>query len=559
MKVDQPTGTGLLCGHLADCGVEFAAVCPGSRSAPLALAIAADSRIHAVPVIDERAAGFMALGAAKASGQTALVITTSGTAAANLAPAIHEAREARVPLIVITADRPPELRGIGEGQTIDQVGMFTSAAPCLSLDDGGSAEDWLALARKAWELANATRPGPVQINLTLRPPLNEAPPAYKPRAVASAIDETAADSCDLTLVREAVASSKRPQLLAGRDERGVNSWIADFAAQAGIPLIADPLSAVGHGATRTAHWDLILSSTAWAQAQIPDLILRVGDLPTSKPLRSWLQTVSQAGATIVQFDPELSMRDPDRTTTIRCECSLESVIGGFNLGDLEPGWAAAWQRASKLAEAQLAETVGPTAKLSEPAIAAELLRCTQAGTTLFISASMPIRDTESFGVSDGSTGRVLSNRGANGIDGVIATAIGASVATDSPVRVLIGDVAFVHDHASLMLLRDTAANVTIVLIDNSGGTIFQMLPIASTAGDAFERFFLTPTRLPATQLAQAWGIKTNQITSLDQLRQELRESDGPQLLWAQTDGEESHQLRRAARKTVTDALEQQLS
>ena len=301
--------------ELVRCGMTHAVTCPGSRNAPLVLTLAGETRLTAVSVIDERAAGFMALGMAKASGRPVAVTCTSGTAAANLAPAVHEAWQGRVPLIVLTADRPPELRDVGAGQAIDQIGLYGSAAKWfVELGNGERGPGWNAhvrgIACRAWSTAAGGRPGPVHVNLPLREPL--APVAeelaeatgragraeHRGRWSASIRRLPTATTC-----RHWPSGSPRPRVARWSAARGageVSEAVARLAAQAGWPVLADALSGVRCGqhdlSHVVAHYDVLLRDEGFAAAHAPDLVLRVGDTPTSKPLRAWLAGVQHAVA-----------------------------------------------------------------------------------------------------------------------------------------------------------------------------------------------------------------------------------------------------------------------
>src|SRR6478735_6956541 len=311
--------------ELARCGLRDAVTSPGSRSTPLVLTLARDPRVRASSLIDERCAGFFGLGLAKASGVPAVLTCTSGTAVANYAPAVIEAWEARVPLLVLTADRPPELRDIGAGQTIDQLKLFGSAVKWfVEVDDHPASPArvrWLRqLACRAFWTAVEGRPGPVHINFSLREPLlpdgedgvpeveivpgraGGRPWVTRPRT----LRESARPLMDG--LEEELRERERVLVVAGRAERDprLGAALAAFAEKAGAPLLADPLSGARRGAAAIAHYDALLRNPEFAEAQRPDLVLRVGDLPTSKPLRAWLAGLD---ALQVSFDPEGAWQD----------------------------------------------------------------------------------------------------------------------------------------------------------------------------------------------------------------------------------------------------------
>ena len=553
--IEQAIGIAILCGRLADHGVRFAALSPGSRSAPITLSITQLDRVHCVPVIDERSAGFVALGAAKQTGSPAMVVTTSGTAAANLAPAMHEAHEARVPLIGLTADRPPELRHVGEGQTIDQVRLFGSAAEFFEIDNGGTESDWLKLADAAVEAALSGRPGPVQINIALRPPLDVVAPPVSPAPVMDPHPTATAPTLDTAELESLLAAARRPLCLAGRDERGGGRALATLADAWGAPLLADPLAGAASDTTSVSHWDSLLRCREWADAARPDLVIRTGDMPTSKPLRAWLQSAASEGATVVEFDPESAERDPLAITRLRLGHPASAALGLSQLKvQAEPGWLELWRTAADAAIAAVDAALERENGLNEPAAARAVAESLDDDDVLLVSASMPIRDLEAFLPASTSSVRVLSNRGANGIDGVISTGIGMAAAGNARVTVLIGDVAFAHDHSALMLMRDLQPNLRVVIIDNGAGTIFDTLPVANSASPAFENYFATPTRLPVRSLAEAWNINRIDVSDLAGLQRALQLSEGPTLVHVQLERSEGHRVRARLHEAVAVSL-----
>jgi 2-succinyl-5-enolpyruvyl-6-hydroxy-3-cyclohexene-1-carboxylate synthase len=510
--------------ELVRCGLAGACTSPGSRSTPLVLSLVRDGRLPCWSHVDERVAGFFALGVAKATGRPAAVTCTSGTAAAHYLPAVIEAREARVPLIVLTADRPPELREVGAGQAIDQLKLYGDHAKWF-FDVGthdGSPERlrWMrALACRAMWTALGDRPGPVHLNFALREPLVlDAPlPAEEPggggrpdgrpwlvRRGASprvpAADAAEAMSSALALL---VGPAERPVIVAGRDERGDPAGVAAFAAAAGVPLLADPLSGARRGRAAVAHYDALLRDEAFAAAHAPDLVVRTGDLPTSKPLRGWLAGLD--GARQVALDPEGAWQDPAAVVADAFAFGVESALAAAPASPAPPpaaGWLEAWRAADDAAARAIAATL-PADAPSEPAVAAALADL-PAGTTVFTASSMPVRDVETFWPGRDAPPRVLAHRGANGIDGTVAAAFGAAAA-GGPVVLHIGDVALVHDLGALLSASRLGLAVAIVLVDNGGGGIFDFLAVA-TQTDVFEDHVATPTGLDFERAAALFGL-----------------------------------------------------
>jgi 2-succinyl-5-enolpyruvyl-6-hydroxy-3-cyclohexene-1-carboxylate synthase len=545
------------CDELARCGLEHACTSPGSRSAPIVLSLAREPRIRCWSHIDERCAGFFALGAAKASGRPVAITCTSGTAAANLAPAVIEAFWARVPLIVLTADRPPELREVGAGQTIDQVKLYGSAAKWffeLGVHDATPERlRWIrALACRAYWTALDGKPGPVHVNIPLREPLVLDGPLP-------------ADDCGRPANRPWIARpmiEPRPPgvlpelpargiLVAGRHERDrkLGSAAAEFAARVGYPLLADPLSGSRHGPAAIAHYDLLLRSDRFAQPLTPELVIRIGDLPTSKPLRAWLAGLQ--GVEQVALDPEEAWQDPASTLSVvdRSDPAWTLETWGPETPP-DPDWLAAWRAADDTAATAIIDAVGT--ELSEPLVARSLGEWLPAEATLFVASSMPVRDVELFLGARELAPRVLSSRGANGIDGTVSSAFGAAAAGDGPVVLLTGDVAVAHDIGGLLAARRLAIPLTIVLLNNDGGGIFHFLPIAGER-DAFEEHVATPHGLDFATAARLYGCAYERPETLEALQTAISDSlnaEGTTIIEVRTDREQNLALHRSVAEAV---------
>ena len=526
--------------ELARCGLREACTSPGSRSTPLVLSLVAEERIRSTSHIDERAGAFFALGLAKASGLPVALACTSGTAAANYAPAVHEAAEARVPLLVLTADRPPELRQIGAGQVIDQVKLYGSAAKWyFEIDDQPATPArvrWLRqLACRAFWTAGDGRPGPVHLNFQLREPLvlDEPLPAEDPapgraggRPWVTRPRSGPAPASEATLdgLAEELRARPRAVLVAGRAERdpALGAALEAFAARARIPLLAEPLSGARRGEPAIAHYDALLRDPGFAGAHGADLVLRVGDLPTSKPLREWL--TRQDGALQVAFDPEHTWQDPSGSvaTVLAADprATLSALAERLGRRRRDGAWLDAWHRADRAAAGAIAEVLGADPGLSEPRVAAELGARLPAGATVVVAASMPVRDVETFFPARADPPRVLANRGANGIDGTTSTALGVATAAPGPVVLLTGDVAFLHDLAGLLAVRRLGTRLTVVLLDNDGGGIFHFLAV-SGAGAAFEEHVATPHGVDFAVAAELAGCAFERAATPGELRDGL--------------------------------------
>jgi 2-succinyl-5-enolpyruvyl-6-hydroxy-3-cyclohexene-1-carboxylate synthase len=560
--------------ELARCGLRDACTSPGSRCAPLVLALSAERQLRCHSHIDERGAGFFALGLAKASYRPVALTCTSGTALAELLPAVVEAHEARVPLIVLSADRPPELRDTGAGQTIDQLKIFGGFAKWFFEvgTHASTAESlrWMRmLACRAYWTAVQGRPGVVHLNFALREPLvvNVAPeparagrPDGRPLVTRSANRVLAPEDAE-SLARP-VRACRRGLVVAGRHERdtALGQAAGAFCARAGWPLLADPLSGARRGEAAIAHYDALLRDDSFASAARPDLVLRVGDLPTSKPLRAWLAGMPEVPQAVI--DAEGAWQDPNMTL---CRVfSLEPAAALQTLAALpaDADWLSLWKRADERAAGAIAESLAlSTASLSEPVVASKLGVQLPESSTLFVASSMPVRDIETFWPARADPPRVLCNRGANGIDGTVSSAFGVAAASEGPVVLLIGDVAFAHDLGGLLAGSRLGLKLTIVLIDNGGGGIFDFLPLADAplafeAGDYHEHI-ATPTGLDFAKVAECYGLGHEPVSDIAAFRAALeRALAAPHstLIEVKTERSANVELHRRTWDAVSKAL-----
>ena len=542
--------------ELARCGMRAACTSPGSRCAPLVLSLARERQLRCFSHVDERCAGFFALGLAKASGLPVAVTCTSGTAAAELLPAAIEAREARVPLLLLTADRPAELRENGAGQAIDQLKLLGGAAKWffeVGVHDASVERlRWMrTLACRAYWTALEARQGVVHLNFPLREPLvGEEPPTPDAsgrsdgRPYVSRHAPAEPSGHDATLL-ELVSRARRGVVVAGRDERqtGIAVAAAEFAASVGWPLLADPLSGARRGEAAIAHYDALLRDPEYAASLAPDLIVRVGDLPVSKPLRVWLAGLDDARQ--VTLDPEAVWQDPASVLSdslavdpaavlVRLASTCSSPAAPRD--GAEQDWLASWRSADERAAEAILGVLGD-GQLSEPAVAAELGVLLPEQATLFVASSMPVRDIETFWPVRQDPPRVLCNRGANGIDGTVSSAFGAAADGPGPVVLLIGDVALAHDIGGLLAGSRLELKLTIVLLDNAGGGIFDFLPVsgasmaraadASAEGsdrdeaDIYTRHIATPTGLDFSRAAALYGLSHERVGDVHAFRAAL--------------------------------------
>lgn len=571
------TGTYLLLrafvDELARCGLREACTSPGSRSTPLVLSLAREPRLRCHSHIDERCSGFFALGLAKTTGAPVAVTCTSGTAAAELLPAAIEAHEAGVALLILTADRPPELRENGAGQTIDQVKLFGRAAKWFF--EVGTHEPtherlrWMrTLACRAYWCALEGRPGVVHLNFPLREPLVEDTPLPadatgrpdgRPLVTSTPARATAPE--DARALAGPVAAARRGVVVAGRYERDteLGEAASAFCAAAGWPLLADPLSSARRGVAAVAHYDALLRHGRFAASVKPDIVLRVGDLPTSKPLRGWLASMCEVPQAAI--DQEGRWQDPDATLCRRFALEPAAALRALAKDPPapDPDWLASWRSADERAAEALLGVLGAEG-LSEPTVAAELGVLLPREATLWVASSMPVRDIESFWPVRTDPPRVLCNRGANGIDGTVSSAFGAAAAGPGPTVLLIGDVALAHDIGGLLAARRLELDLTIVLIDNGGGGIFDFLPVAATREDIYTRHIATPSGLDFAHAARLYGLEHETVADVLAFRAALeraltRRPRRPGIIEVRTDRAENVALHRRAWEAVAGVLD----
>ena len=519
---DQAALAGTFVDEWVRAGVTEAVVAPGSRSTPLVLALAAQPHMRLHTYIDERSAAFFALGLGLASGRPAVVVTTSGTAAAELHPAVVEAHHARVPLLVCTADRPPELHDVGAPQAIVQARLFEGVlrwSNQVGVAGSAPSTSWRSVASRA--IAETTchpsGPGPVHLNMAFRDPLVAESgewPAGRPggRAWHAIARGTAddVDSSELDHLR-ALASRRRGAIVAGAG-CGDPAAVLEFGRRLGWPVLADARSGCRTGdAAVVAAFDSLLRVEPFAAPQRPDVVVRLGAPPASKVLSSWLGAVEEH----IVVDPHWSWVDPARAASlvVRADPTTFCYIAAEELSPPSHGWEGAWELAEAAAQEAIDTVLSHHPEATEPGVARVLTGGVRSGTPLFVSSSMPIRDVEWYGhPASGVT--VFANRGANGIDGVVSTAAGIAAVTDGPVVGLLGDLAFLHDSNGLIGAETRPGTLVLVVVDNDGGGIFSFLPQAtSLPADRFEQLFATPHGLDLARVASAFGVSVSSADS----------------------------------------------
>ena len=532
-------------------GVREAVLSPGSRSAPLAFALhradfAGRLRLHVR--IDERSAGFLALGLAKASGRAVPVVTTSGTATANLHPAVLEASHADVPLLLLTADRPPELRGTGANQTIDQVHLYGYAVRMFA--DVGAPERragqnayWRALTCRALAAATGdagTAAGPVQLNLGLREPLVPE----EDEAWVEALDGREGggpwtERIVAVLARPVDDLPSRTVVVLGDGPSGPAEQALRLAEARGWPVVAEPSSGAASSPALVPAAELVLADAGFLDAHLPDRVLVVGRPTLSRVLG---RLVSAAPADVVGAAGRWS--DPAR--------QAGRVLPGVPLpgsGPVDDDWLPAWLAAGSQASDALARVLAATPGLAEPVVAREVLAA--AGGVLFVGSSKPVRDLFLAGPREGV--RVLANRGAAGIDGTVSTALGAALADQAAgggqAYALLGDLTFLHDSNGLVIgPQEPRPDLTIVVANNDGGAIFGTLEQGAPGFEgAFERVFGTPHGVDLAALCAATGTPHTLAVTTAELRDALGPRPGVRVVEVRSDRKAAVALDQALR------------
>jgi 2-succinyl-5-enolpyruvyl-6-hydroxy-3-cyclohexene-1-carboxylate synthase len=580
MPGDNPGGdfAVVLVDELVRHGVRHAVIAPGSRSTQVALALLRDGRITVHVRVDERSAAYLALGIAKASeGSDAIVpvLCTSGTATAHFHAAVMEADLSRVPLLVLTADRPPELHGIGSNQTVEQVGMYGGAVR-WSFDVGvpenrpDSERYWRSVvSQAAAHLLGTTSgmPGPVHLNLALREPLT--PPGARSRPAAGdgngrsdEHDRYRADYLQKAGGARWKASAPPrhgiPRELArrlSRVRRGVvvagdcfdiwGSSAARFAERVGWPLIAEPHSQERVGPLALRATDALLRDDAFTAAHRPDLVVVIGRVGLSRRLLDWLATVPH-----VVISADGGWWDVTRTAEAVFRCEGRS-LDDAEIVPADPQWAAAWLDASTRTAAAIDDLLDSSPTLTEPRVARDVADLVPDSGALVVGSSMPIRDLDLVMRPRTRNVRIFANRGASGIDGFVSTAQGVAIGHpfDGPTVALCGDLSLLHDVNGLMPGPDARPDITYVVVNNNGGGIFSVLPQAeATDPAAFERLFGTPHGMSLERVAAAYDIDHTLARTAENLAAALSSFGGVRMVEVRTDRADNAALHARLRE-----------
>jgi 2-succinyl-5-enolpyruvyl-6-hydroxy-3-cyclohexene-1-carboxylate synthase len=563
----------VFCDELVRCGLREVVIAPGSRSTPLAMAFSDlehQGRVRLHVRIDERSASFTALGLGKMSRRPVAVLCTSGTAAANFHPAVVEADESGLPLLVLTADRPPELRSTGANQVIDQMKLYGSAVRWFC--EAGVPERrpgmnayWRSLACRAWALASGSAgglPGPVHLNLPFREPLTPELPGSAGEQDWSEPLEGRPDDSPWTRfsgfggpggtgggqppvegVPGDIPPVERGVVVCGNGDQDVA--LAELAEQAGWPVLAEPSSGARHGPNALSAYQYLLATPEFVTAHRPDVLVSAGRPGLSRAQLAFLG--GPAGRHVVIGQGPGRWADPQRAAT---DVAERIRLGGTPAG--RTAWLAEWRRADDAARRAVDRVLDQDDRLTEPRLARDLVLGLPEGSLLWAGSSMPVRDLDCHGAPRADL-RILASRGASGIDGTVSAAIGAALAHGGPAFALIGDLAFLHDAPGLALGPDEPRpDLCLIVVNNDGGGIFSTLEQAAF-GRSFERLFGTPHGAGLDHLAAAFGLPYQRLEQPEDLGKALPGA-GLRIVEAQTDRAAGAALRDRLREAAAAAV-----
>jgi 2-succinyl-5-enolpyruvyl-6-hydroxy-3-cyclohexene-1-carboxylate synthase len=545
---------------LVDGGVSHMCMTPGSRSTPIALAAARHPGITLHVHVDERSSAFFGLGIAAATGRPVAMFCTSGTAAANHLPAVVEASLSRVPIIVMTADRPPELHGVGANQTIDQQHLFGGFVKwfCdtgVPVSAAHERHRWWSMGHEAMQHAvRFPPPGPVHLNLPFREPLMPSGVQLDTAQVAYTESTTSASTPDRmpAFLRE-VSTGHRVVVVAGR-VRVPPDVLIEACADRGWPLLAEPLSGLRGGSLSGGA--LLAANAGFRERYHPDLVIQFGAAPTSRGMQELVRSADR----LLIVDPDHLVADPDRRATMTinndpAEVAVALRAGGSSLPATRPQWVDEWHDADRKVRHAVDTLLDSWDEPFEGRVARDLAAAIPNGGVLFAGSSMPIRDLDMYMQSrDGL--RVMANRGASGIDGLVSTAFGIATVS-GPTYALLGDLSLLHDASGLLWGVKRCRNAVIVVIDNDGGGIFSMLPQASLPHDEFELLFGTPHGLDLEALARAAGAGVRTVDNARVLVPAVHEAaatGGVQVVRVRVVRGHAVEMRRSVSHAVSAAL-----
>ncbi len=575
-------------------GLHHAVICPGSRSTPLATTLAATSAIRCWMHVDERSAAFFALGLAKRLNAPVALLCTSGTAAANFLPAIVEAHLTRVPLLVLTADRPPELRECGAPQSIDQNRLYGThvkwfAETALPEASNEALRYIRTIACRALALTRALPAGPVHLNIPVREPLTPAPipgqplpptserdplawqgrPDQQPYTLVDKAEAAPTPAATITSLARQINASPRGLIIVGpQTDSALAAPLLELTRHTGYPVLADPLSQlrgrIDEDGLMLASYDAFLRDERFSAQYAPQFVLRFGAMPTAKTVLLYLKQHA-AICTQVVIDGQDGWQEPSQLAArvihadpaILCQ-QLSAQLKRSEQSEARETWTRAWQDADRATRHALSVTIGDFSRPFEGRVFSELAEILPAGTLLYAGNSMPIRDMDTFFWPQSRALYCLGNRGAMGIDGVISSALGASVAggPEEPTILVIGDLSFFHDLNGLLAARLHSLDLVIVLVNNDGGGIFSFLPQAAYP-EHFEQLFGTPTGLDFRPVVEMYGGTFQRITTWEMFRRALQTGlteGGLHVIEVPTERESNVMMHRQLWQVVERAL-----
>ncbi len=558
----------VLVDELVRSGMRHACLAPGSRSAPLAMALAADERVSLHVSIDERSASFLALGIAKRTGRPVGVACTSGTAVPNFHPAVLEADHSRTPLIVLTADRPPELRDTGASQTIDQIRIYGESVRWFS--EVGVPEErltsvgyWRSVGARAAAVALGSPPGPVHLNLAFREPLVPVADGWTTDIEGRAdgrpwtemrIGARTPGAEEVEQIAAELRGAARGIVVAGAGTKSPDS-VKRLAVALGWPLLADPLSGARQEGSISAY-DPLLRVPSFRDAHAPDMVLRFGSGIISKGLAH----LAAAAPRQISIDADGAWLDPDRSNHLVLAwdvgAACDALARAVEDEERDKAWLGSWRDAEQRARSAIDTWLKNEQEMSEPAVARAVTDSVPEGGTFVLASSMPLRDVESVMAPRGGL-TYVANRGANGIDGFVSTALGAALASDGPTVALCGDLSLLHDQNGLMLAAKGDVSATFVVLNNDGGGIFSFLPQA-TFPDRFEKLFGTPHGLDLAKVAELYGCGFSRVKERAELIAAMdaaQAAGGVQLIEVPTDREQNVAIHARLWSEVQRALQ----
>ncbi|RJS60090.1 2-succinyl-5-enolpyruvyl-6-hydroxy-3-cyclohexene-1-carboxylic-acid synthase [Bacillus sp. PK3_68] len=525
---------------LVKAGVESAVISPGSRSTPMALLLAEHPKIKVYIQIDERSAAFFALGLAKASGKPTALLCTSGTAAANYLPAVAEAKNARIPLIVLTSDRPHELREVGAPQSIDQNRLYGTHAKWFAEMALPDAEESMLryvrmTAAKAVHMAKQSPAGPVHLNFPFREPLLPEYDGLFERLETKALPavhlsegKRILPQQDIEAIAAILKETEKGIIVCGEQQsEGFEKAVIELAEKLNYPILADPLSGLRSG---TAHsrviidsYDAFLRNEIVKQQASFDVVIRFGAMPVSKALTQFINRHSVKMHCVV--DSGGGWRDPIGAATHMLAADESAFCSALSACLNEPvksdSWLQSWVHMNQAARA-IMRSVEEHEELDEGKLFYEILKKLPNESALFVGNSMPIRDLDSFFFTDERRIRLLANRGANGIDGLVSSALGVA-AVASPLYLILGDLSLFHDLTGLLAAKLNGIKMTVIVINNNGGGIFSYLPQAAEEKH-FEQLFGTPADLDFVHAANLYGAGYEKVTDLASLHESMKKA-----------------------------------